>query len=524
MAEEAPKSDEAGPEAPPPRRAAQYIRMSTEHQQYSTENQSDVIREYARKRGFEIVRTFEDSGKSGLQLRGRDALKDMLDVAESGKADFDTILAYDVSRWGRFQDADESAYYEYICKRAGVAVEYCAEQFENDGSPTATIIKSVKRAMAGEYSRELSAKVFKGQCKLIQLGYRQGGPAGFGLRRMLVDQTGAPKGLLKRGEQKSLQTDRVVLVPGPEEERQAVRRMYEMFTRDGMKEGQIAEWLNGQGLLNSEVGRPWTRSMVQQVLTNEKYIGNNVYNRVSFKLKKKRVRNTPDMWIRMDGAFDSLIDAELFYMARGIFVERARRFTNDELLDLLRKLHAAHSTLSAALIDNADGMPSSAVFQNRFGSLIKAYQLVGYVPDKDYGYLEINRHLRGMHAPFLDDVVRKMEGIGAQITRDEDSGMLVINGEYTASVLLTRCRQTEAGALRWLVDLDQELLPDITVVVRMDPENRSPSDYYLLPSIDLSVPLLRLGESNGVAIDTYRFETLGYFIALAERAQIEVAA
>ena len=55
-------------------RAAQYVRMSTEHQQYSTENQADVLREYAAKRGMEIVRTFADSGKSGLRLDGRDAL------------------------------------------------------------------------------------------------------------------------------------------------------------------------------------------------------------------------------------------------------------------------------------------------------------------------------------------------------------------------------------------------------------------------------------------------------------------
>ncbi len=47
-------------------------------------------------------------------------------------------------------------------------MDYCAEQFENDGSPPSTIVKSVKRAMAGEYSRELSAKVFAGQCRLIE--------------------------------------------------------------------------------------------------------------------------------------------------------------------------------------------------------------------------------------------------------------------------------------------------------------------------------------------------------------------
>jgi DNA invertase Pin-like site-specific DNA recombinase len=184
-------------------RAAQYVRMSTEHQQYSTENQADVLREYASRRGIQIVQTFSDAGKSGLRIDGRDGLKDLIETVQCGRADFAMILVYDVSRWGRFQDADESAYYEYICKRAGITVQYCAEQFENDGSPVSTIVKGVKRAMAGEYSRELSAKVFKGQCRLIELGFRQGGAAGYGLRRLLIDQTGKPKAELQPGEQKS---------------------------------------------------------------------------------------------------------------------------------------------------------------------------------------------------------------------------------------------------------------------------------------------------------------------------------
>lgn len=151
-------------------RAAQYVRMSTEHQRYSTENQGDATLQYAERRGLEVVRTYADEGKSGLRIDGRDALIRLIEDVQTGKADFTTILVYDVSRWGRFQDADESAYYEYICKRAGIAVQYCAEQFENNGSPVSTIVKGVKRAMAGEYSRELSAKVFAGQCRLIEIG------------------------------------------------------------------------------------------------------------------------------------------------------------------------------------------------------------------------------------------------------------------------------------------------------------------------------------------------------------------
>ena len=123
--------------------------MSTEHQQYSTENQSDKLYEYANKRGIEIIRTYADEGKSGLRIEGRQGLQELIRIVESGQADFQIILVYDISRWGRFQDADESAYYEYICRRAGIQVAYCAEQFENDGSPVSTIVKGVKRAMAG---------------------------------------------------------------------------------------------------------------------------------------------------------------------------------------------------------------------------------------------------------------------------------------------------------------------------------------------------------------------------------------
>jgi len=154
--------------------AAAYVRMSTEHQQYSTSNQMDVIRDYAKRRGMEIIREYSDEGKSGLNIQGRDSLAQMIRDVQGGEVQFTCILVYDVSRWGRFQDADESAYYEYACRQAGVSVHYCAEQFENDGSPVSTIVKGVKRAMAGEYSRELSSKVFQGACRLIHLGYKQG--------------------------------------------------------------------------------------------------------------------------------------------------------------------------------------------------------------------------------------------------------------------------------------------------------------------------------------------------------------
>lgn len=238
-------SGRAGPATP----VAEYVRMSTDHQRYSTENQSEAIHAYAAAHGMDVVHTFRDEGKSGLDIGGREALQQLLNEVELGDASFEAVLVYDVSRWGRFQNSDEAAFYEYRCTRAGVRVIYVAEPFDNDGSPLATIVKGVKRPMAAEYSRELSNKVFAGQCRLAGMGFHQAGPAGFGLRRSLIDGERRPKGMLAPGERKSIQTDRVILVPGPEDEVRIVQDVYRMFIEDELPEVAIAKRLNDRGVL-----------------------------------------------------------------------------------------------------------------------------------------------------------------------------------------------------------------------------------------------------------------------------------
>ena len=485
--------------------------MSTEHQRYSTQNQSDAIALYAEQRGIEIVRTYSDAGKSGLRIQGRDGLQQLLEDIQAGNASYEAILVYDVSRWGRFQDADESAYYEYICKRAGISIIYCAEQFENDGSPVSTIVKGVKRAMAGEYSRELSQKVFSGQCRLVELGFRQGGPPGFGLRRMLIDETGKPKGVLKRGEHKSIQTDRVTLVPGPQDEIEIVRGIFEAFVEDKKSETDIAEKLNSRGIA-TDLGRGWTRGTVHQILINEKYVGNNVWNRSSFKLKKRRVRNEPESWIRAVGAFEAIVDKTLFSAANAIIDARSSRVSDDEMLDVLREILQTHGFLSGLVIDEADTLLSSSAYRSRFGGLLRAYRLVGFKPDRDYRYIKINRQLRALHPDVVSHAVSGIEAAGGVVARDEQTDLLIINDEFRASIVVVRCVETSAGSLRWNIRFDIGLRPDITIAVRMDRLNRDPLDYYLLPSIDMNLPRLRLAEYNGLSLDAYRCDTLAWAV------------
>jgi len=497
--------------------------MSTDYQKYSTENQRDAIRDYASSRNMEIVRTYADDGKSGLRIDGRKALQQLIYDVESRNANFDVVLVYDVSRWGRFQDADESAYYEYVCRRAGINVAYCAELFENDGSVGTTIIKSVKRAMAGEYSRELSSKVFAGQCRLIELGFRQGGPAGYGLRRMLVDQTREEKMELARGEHKSLQTDRVILVPGPAREIRVVNQMYRWLIEAGLNESEIASKLNALDV-RTDLDRPWTRGTVHEVLTNEKYIGNNVYNRHSFKLKKAHVANTPEMWIRKCAAFERIVAPKVFDAAQEIIRARARRFSNDELLERLRQLYQSKGYLSGLIINEAEEMPSSSVYAQRFGSLVRAYEAVGFKPDRDYRYVEINRYLRKMHPHVVLEVERNIVEVGAQALRDPLTDLLTVDHEFTLSIVLARCHLSASGYYRWKVRFDSSLFPDVTVVVRLDHDNRTILDYYVLPRLDFSAGRLNLAEQNSIELDSYRYNTLGHLYSLIERVPFRRAA
>ena len=503
-------------------RAAQYVRMSTEHQKYSTENQAEAIAAYAARRGFEIVQTYEDAGKSGLRMDGRAGLQKLIADVRNGLTEFNAILVYDVSRWGRFQDSDESAYYEFICREAGLAVHYCAEQFENDGSLSATVIKSMKRAMAGEYSRELSAKVFAGQCRLITLGFRQGGPAGYGLRRQLVDESGTPKAILTRGEHKSFQTDRVVLTPGPPDEVEVVRRLYRLFVLQRRSETEIAAQLNAEGLV-TDLDQPWTRATVHQILSNEKYIGNNVFNRSSFKLKAKRVTNTPDMWVRKDGAFEGIVEPDFFEAAQRIIQARCAHFTDDELLAKLSQLLKSKGALSGIVIDEVEDMPSSSIYRHRFGSLLQAYHLIGYSPARDYRYIEANRAIRAMHPDVLGSVLEGLADVGGKAGAASD-GLVRINDEFTASIVIARCLETPAGGLRWKIRIDQGLRPDITIAVRMQPGNVEIRDYYLLPWIEYGCdPSLRLAPDNGLLLDTFRFDNLEVFYDLAKRTELAAA-
>jgi DNA invertase Pin-like site-specific DNA recombinase len=494
--------------SPSPTLTAKYVRMSTEHQQYSIDNQADAIGRYAREHNMEIVRTYTDAGKSGLTISHRPGLRQLISDVEGGSPGYAAILVYDVSRWGRFQDVDESAYYEYQCRRAKIALHYCAEAFSNDGSALAALAKTIKRTMAAEYSRELSAKVFAGQSRLTELGFRQGGTAGYGLRRLLVNQNREAKAVLQRGETKSIATDRVVLIPGPTEEIAVVAEVFHLYVTEHRTAMEIARMLNKRGI-PWERGRPWSRFVIQRMVTNPKYIGANVTNRMSAKLQGRRVTNPPEMWVRNDNAFEAIVDPELYRKALAEEEARSRFLPDEQLLDQLRQLLRKHGTVSERLIRASFGIPSTHVFTSRFGGLAEAYKRIGFQPRRNLGYIDRDRALNAIRRDFITRVVDTIKTFGGSVRQDVRGQFLTINENLNMRVGITRCRSFKRFN-SWRLQLCSPWKPDVSIFARLTPGNETILDYFCVPASRERRTQITVSPQTPPPPDVQRFDDLGF--------------
>jgi DNA invertase Pin-like site-specific DNA recombinase len=354
--------------------AVQYVRASTGLQSCSLEQQSLANAAYAAVRGLEILDTYCDDGVSGLTLRARRGLQRLLADALSPARRFEAILVYDVSRWGRFQDIDEGAHYEFLCRQAGVAVHYCAEPFENQGSPEANLIKQVKRAMAAEFSRAQSERIALGRRHVVSKGFTVTPPP-FGLRRLAVDGQRRRVGLMQRGQAKASSALRTVFTPGPPDEVASVQAIFRLYAVTGLSIRAIAAELNRKGARGPS-GTGWTIAQVKGVLRQEAYAGVYVYGRSCCRLGETR-KTPPQQWLRVDGASPAIVGRALFEQAKALLDARRWR-TDEELLADLRALLALEGRITCALVDAWPYAAHSWTYKRRFGSLGEACRLIGH--------------------------------------------------------------------------------------------------------------------------------------------------
>jgi hypothetical protein len=188
---------------------------------------------------------------------------------------------------------------------------------------------------------------------------------------------------LAKGEQKSIATDRVVLVPGPPGEVALVNRIFQLCADQRLGPVQIARLLNREGVATPK-GMPWRSSQVKGVLKNEKYAGTNISGRTTGLLKSRRRPTSPDTWVRKEGAFAAVVSPQLFAAAQAALSSRKRGPTDEAMLAQLAALYARAGRLSKSLVDGQPDMPSANSYRWRFGTLVGAFALVGYRHERTY--------------------------------------------------------------------------------------------------------------------------------------------
>jgi DNA invertase Pin-like site-specific DNA recombinase len=463
--------------------AAQYVRMSTEHQQYSLENQAEAISVYAAHHTFQVIQTYSDSAKSGVILRNRPGLQQLLKDVVSASAPYRAILVYDVSRWGRFQDTDEPAHYEFLCRSAGIPVHYCAEAFANDGTLASLVMKALKRTMAGEYSRELGVKVLSGQTRLARLGFKQGGLAGYGLQRLLVTPERKPKQALATGERKSIATDRVVLAPGLPREVECVRMIFHLLVVGRRTVGDITRELNRRRIKNFS-GFDWKYQGVSNILTHPKYSGCCVYGQTTQKLYTPTIKIPKASWILTPGAFEPVVDSVTFEKAQAILRSRTVNKSDDQILRELKAHLVSKGRLSVKAINASETLPSPSTIRHRFGSLRKAYSLIGY-DDPTHAYVGVRERTHQIRNDLLAQIIASAPGeIAIVQTNSRWRARLRLPNRVVISILLARAFPVWKNAIRWIVDPNSEERTLPTLLARLRSGSTAFLDFHVFSRIE----------------------------------------
>ncbi|MBX3609179.1 MAG: recombinase family protein [Hydrogenophaga sp.] len=439
-------------------RAAAYVRMSSDHQDLSIGLQMVAIQAYADDHGFSLVHTYEDAAKSGLAIANRTGMKSLLrDVMETPRP-FDVVLVYDVSRWGRFQDIDAAAYYEYTCRMHGARVIYVKEMFGTTLDPMTALLKTMKRAMAAEYARELGVKCRDGQDRAIQLGFQMGPLPPIGFTRVAVDRSGHRRHL-GRHQLKGSQSERIAWVHGPQWEVDLVRRIFRTYADVGGSIKGVARQLRHEEALTGD-GKPFTEVSVGTLLRNEAYVGNFVWGRSDPNSKRPPSR--------ADGVIEPIIPRDLWEEVQKKLCRRQyRRRTRAQLIQALRDQLEANPTLSQVDLE-AIGIAAKKTYSTEFGSLRAALALAGrdlsLVRDHHKRRVEVGRAVGDR---VQRDVIGLFRRHGIDCTPHPRSRIILLSGGRRLRLQLSWPHASPEGK-RWHVLKKTHPRAELVLFVQMD--------------------------------------------------------
>jgi Recombinase len=243
--------------------------------------------------------------------------------------------------------------------------------------------------------------------------------------------------------------------------------------------------------------------MIHRILKNENYIGNIVYNRVSRRLGQKRIKNPRDHWVRSAVVVDPIIDQHHFESAQRIMDDRYLSISEDEMLLRLRLLLKRKGKLNCDVIDRAAGVPSVASYWKHFGSIRRAFALIGYKSPRDCDRIDSQQLLTEVLAAQAAQVVEALTGKHIEAKVAEPSAISV-NRKFRICFQIARQSKKRGPkhAASWRVYRRTGLhgLHGLLVVLRLDADNRAIEDFLVLPSAKLTKPYLYFsdqGEDHG---------------------------
>lgn len=347
-------------------KVALYIRRSTNErlQADSLKVQEQILRAYAREHSMKVVEVFTDSA-SGTSTKHRASFLQMVERITHG-ALFSAVLVRDVSRFGRFFDVDEGAFFEVLFLGHGVKTVYCEEVFASDTSPMASLVKSVRRVMASEYSRDRSRLTRYAQSRATRLGFHAKGPAPYGMRRVMITQDGRHVLDLGPGEWKALANHRVRLVAGDPEAVSTVRRIFDLYDGDKLEPSAIARALNESGIASPK-GLRWCEQSVSNVLSNSVYAGLARYqprrNGLSDPLPVSQVESLA-VWDAPGP--EAIIEVEQFRRVEMRLSRRTSRRSNATLATEARAAFEEHGCVEPAMLDRLPLHCSWGAYRTRF--------------------------------------------------------------------------------------------------------------------------------------------------------------
>jgi len=326
------------------------------------------------------------------------------------------------------------------------------------------------------------------------MGYKSGGLTPYALRRVLVDDKKQPKGIMEKGERKYLQTDHVKLQPGPLKEVTIVRWIFRRFL-DVRSEKAMALELDRQGIPPCS-GERWTGPKITRILKNENYIGNIVYNRESAKLLGKKVRNSPDRWIRSEGCIEAIVALDDFLAVRKIIIERrVDGLSEAEMLARLRQTLKNEGRLSTKIITKTVGLPSYHVYMEHFGTLRNAYRLVGYTMAGNFEYLDNRQVWIDRLSQLQAEIREQLEKVGLAVGPNELADGLKVDGITNIYFRIAQIEHPNQDhvALRWY--LQRRNLPDGWIVaLRLADRSKTLLDHLLIPTVRTDQNTIRFSE------------------------------